>query len=119
MSITNIVVNDPDVLSQLAGAEGVIVFRGPNGQCVRMAESVPLGKLPAGIVSPVSDEEFEEDTKRGSVLGSVVIGMERALRRREADLVIKEKLRVEKDATPYGDRPPEKTPEPTQEKPPS
>jgi hypothetical protein len=43
--------------------------------------------------------------------------MERALRRHEADLVIEEKLRVEKDATPSGDRPPEETPEPTQEKP--
>ena len=65
----------------------------------------------------MTDEEFEEDTKRGSVLGSVVIGMERALRRREADLVIEEKLRVEKDATPSGDRPPAETPNPTQEKP--
>jgi hypothetical protein len=62
-------------------------------------------------------EEFEEDPKRSSVPGSVVVGMERALRRREADLVIEEKLRVEKDATPSGDRPPQETPEPTKEKP--
>jgi hypothetical protein len=65
----------------------------------------------------MTDEEFEEDTKRSSLLGSVVIGMERALRRREADLVIEEKLRVEKDATPSGDHPPEEIPEPRQEKP--
>ena len=65
----------------------------------------------------MTDEEFEEDTKRSSVLGSVVIGMERALRRKEADFVIEEKLRVEKDATPSGDHPPEEISEPTQEKP--
>jgi hypothetical protein len=65
----------------------------------------------------MTDVEFEEDTKRSSVLGSVVIGMERALRRREADLVIEEKLRVEKDATPSGDRPRAETPDLTQEKP--
>jgi hypothetical protein len=65
----------------------------------------------------MTDEEFEEDTKRSSVLGSVVIGMERALRRKEADFVIEEKLRVEKDATPSGDRPPKEIPEPREEKP--
>lgn len=63
----------------------------------------------------MTDEEFEEDTKRSSVLGSVVIGMERALRRKEADFVIEEKLRVEKDATPSGDHPPEEIRESTQE----
>jgi hypothetical protein len=65
----------------------------------------------------MTDEEFEEDTKRSLVLGSVVIGMERALRRKEADFVIEEKLRVEKDATPSGDHPPEEIPESTPEKP--
>jgi len=65
----------------------------------------------------MTDEEFEEDTKRSSVLGSVVMGLERTLRRKEADFVIEEKLRVKKDATPSGDRPPEEIPEPTQEKP--
>ena len=60
MSVTTIVVNDPDVQTQLAAAEGVIVFRDPNGDCIRLAESVPTGKLPAGITSPVTDEEFEQ-----------------------------------------------------------
>lgn len=36
----------------------------------------------------MTDEEFEEDTKRSSVLGSVVIGVERTLRRKETDFVI-------------------------------
>lgn len=53
----------------------------------------------------MTDEEFEEDSKRSSVLGSVVIGMERTLRRKETDFVFEEKLRVERDATPSGDRP--------------
>ena len=60
MSVTTIVVNDPNVQTQLAAAEGVIVFRGPNGDCIRLAESVPSDKLPAGITSPVTDEEFEQ-----------------------------------------------------------
>jgi hypothetical protein len=55
----------------------------------------------------MTDQEFEEDTKKGSVLGAAVIGMERALRRREADFVIEQKMKVEKDATPAGDHPPD------------
>lgn len=80
-----------------------------------------IGGLIYVIASPnryskMTDEEFEEDTRRSSVLGSVVIGMERALRRKEADFVIEEKLRVERDATPSGDRPPEEIPESGEEK---
>jgi hypothetical protein len=63
----------------------------------------------------MSDQEFEEHTKKSSVLGAAVMGMERALRRREADFVIEQKLRIETDATPSGDRPPG---EPTKGKPP-
>jgi hypothetical protein len=65
----------------------------------------------------MSDQEFAEDTKKSSLLGAVVIGMERALRRREADFVIEQKLHIEKDATPSGDRPPEETDKQTKEKP--
>ncbi len=65
----------------------------------------------------MTDQEFEEDTKKGSALGATVIGMERALRRREADFVIEQKLRIEKDATPSGDHPPEEGPKVQQEKP--
>jgi hypothetical protein len=75
-----------------------------------------LGGLIYVMASPnryakMTDEEFEEDTK-GSVLGSVVIGMERALRRREADLVIKEKLRVERTRHRMAIVPPRKLPSP-------
>jgi hypothetical protein len=80
-----------------------------------------IGSLVCVMASPnryarMSDQEFEEDTQKSSVLGAVVIGMERALRRREADFAIEQKLRVEKDATTSGDhRPKEK---PRKEKPP-
>ena len=79
-----------------------------------------LGSLVCVMASPnryarMSDQEFEEDTQKSSVLGAAVIGMERALRRREADFVIEQKLRVEKDATTSGDHRPE---EPRKEKPP-
>ncbi len=69
-----------------------------------------IGALIYVLASPnryakMTDQEFEEDTKKGSVLGAAVIGMERALRRREADFVIEQKLRIEKDATDVGDQP--------------
>jgi len=57
--------------------------------------------------SKMTDEEFEEDAKKGSLLGAVVIGLERSLRRREAEYMIEEKLRIDKDATPAAGEPPE------------
>jgi len=43
-----------------------------------------------------TNQEFEEDAKKGSLLGAVVIGLERSLRRREADSMI-ERI-IDKDA---------------------
>jgi hypothetical protein len=57
--------------------------------------------------SKMTEEEFEEDAKRGSTLGMAVLGAERILRRREADYLIEEKLRVNKDAASIGGEPPE------------
>ncbi len=57
---TTVVISDPELLAKLASSDGVIVFRGPDGKCVRMAEPVPQGQLPNGIKSPISDEEFEK-----------------------------------------------------------
>jgi hypothetical protein len=57
--------------------------------------------------SKMTEEEFEEDAKRGSTLGMAVLGAERILRRREADYLIEEKLRVDKDAATAGSEPPE------------
>jgi hypothetical protein len=82
---------------------------------------VPVGILVYLMGRPnrygkMTDEEFEEDTKRGSLLGAVITGTERALRRREADYVIEQKLRIEKDATTSGDKPHPENPEsPTKE----
>jgi len=64
----------------------------------------------------MTDQGFQEDTKKSSVLGAAVMGMERDLRGREADFVLEQKWRIEKVATPGGDNPPEANPEPGQEK---
>ena len=61
---TTVMISDPDLLAKLASSDGLIVFRGPDGRTVRMAEPVPHGQLPAGIKSPISDEEFEAARKR-------------------------------------------------------
>jgi len=65
----------------------------------------------------MTDREFEEDTKQGPGLGAAIIGMERALRRREADFVIEQKQRVEKEATASGDKPHPESGESTGEEP--
>ena len=56
--------------------------------------------------SKITEEEFEKDTKRDSLQGAVVIGLEHSLRRREAEQMIEEKLRIDKDATPASGEPP-------------
>ena len=63
MSVTTIVITDPDLLANLATADGQIVFRAPSGDTVKTAEVVANGTLPPGVKSPISDEEFEEARK--------------------------------------------------------
>ena len=63
MSVTTIVINDPEILAKLAAAEGQIVFRGPSGDTVKTAEVVANGNPPPRVKSPISDEEFEEARK--------------------------------------------------------
>lgn len=63
VNVTTIVITDPELLAKLAAADGQIVFRGPTGDTGRTAEVVFDGKLPPGVKSPVSDEEFEEARK--------------------------------------------------------
>jgi hypothetical protein len=63
MSVTTIVITDPELLAKLAAADGQIVFRGPTGDTVKTVETVPYGTPPLGVKSPVSDEEFEEARK--------------------------------------------------------
>ena len=63
MSVTTIVITDPDLLAKIAAADGQIVFRGPTGDTVKTAEVVPDGKLPPGVKSPFTDEEIEAARK--------------------------------------------------------
>jgi hypothetical protein len=76
------------------------------------------GALIAGLIYVVSrpdryatmtDQEFEEETKKGPGLGEAIVGFERALRRKQVDYVIEQKYRVERDAAGIGGEPPEET----------
>jgi hypothetical protein len=60
MSVVTITITDPEMLAKLAAAEGPILFRGPDGACVRWAEAMPQGQLPAGVRPPISPEAFEK-----------------------------------------------------------
>ena len=55
----------------------------------------------------MSEEEFEEEAKRKSMLGAAITGMESALRMREAGYVMEVKNKIERDATPSPGEPPE------------
>jgi hypothetical protein len=63
VNTTTITITDPELLAQLAAAEGQIVFRGPGGERVKTVETVALGALPPGVKSPFSDEEIEAARK--------------------------------------------------------
>jgi hypothetical protein len=59
MSVTTIVITDPELLAKLAAADGQIVFQGPTGDTVKTVETQPFGVPPSGYVPPISDEELE------------------------------------------------------------
>jgi hypothetical protein len=63
ISVTKIVITDSELLAKLSAANGQIVFEGPTGDLVKTVETVPFGKLPPGVKSPVSNAEFEEARK--------------------------------------------------------
>jgi hypothetical protein len=90
-----------------------------------MAATIILAVIAIGLVgglvyvlgkpsrySEMTDKEFEEETRKGPGLGGAIIGMERALRRREADFVLEQKHRFEKEANIPGGEPPEEQPPP-------
>jgi len=57
----------------------------------------------------MTEEEFEQEVKKKSLLGAAVTGLEGTLRKREATIMMEAKSRVERDATPSpGDPPREK-----------
>jgi len=53
----------------------------------------------------MSKKEFDEDAERKSLLGAAMVGVEKALRPERAQQVLEQKKRVERDATPSGDKP--------------
>ena len=75
MTVTTIVINDPELLAKLAAAEGRIVFQGPAGDTVTSVETVPFGTPPPGYVPPVSDDELErrrQEHRSGKPLSEIV-----------------------------------------------
>ena len=55
----------------------------------------------------MSEEEFEEEAKKKSLVGAALIGFEYTLRKKEATYVMEVKSRIERDATPSPGEPPE------------
>ena len=55
----------------------------------------------------MTEEEFEEEAKKKSLLGAAITGLEGTLRKREATIMREAKGRVESDATPSPGDPPE------------
>lgn len=70
MSVTTITITDPQLLAQLAAADGPIVFRGPTGDTVKTLAPVSLGAPPAGFQPAIGEEELArrrlESTGRGA-----------------------------------------------------
>jgi hypothetical protein len=59
VNTTTITITDPELLAQLAAAEGHIIFRSSGGTTVKTVETVPFGKPPPGFKLTVSNEELE------------------------------------------------------------
>jgi hypothetical protein len=57
--VTNIVINDPELLARLTAASGQIVFQTPDGRHIRTVEPVTVG-TPASFKCPFTDEELDE-----------------------------------------------------------
>jgi hypothetical protein len=55
----------------------------------------------------MSEEEFEEEAKKKSLLGAAITGLESTLRKREATYLMEAKSRIERDATPSPGDPPD------------
>jgi hypothetical protein len=48
----------------------------------------------------MTEEEFEEEARKKSLLGAAIMGLEGTLRKREATVLMEAKGRVEQDRTP-------------------
>jgi hypothetical protein len=58
----------------------------------------------------MTEEEFEAEVKKKSMLGAAIAGLEGTLRKREATILMEAKGRVETDSTPSPGEPPEEQP---------
>lgn len=72
--VTTIVIRDPELLAQLAAADGQIIFQGPAGDPVKKVETVAPGKLPPGFKIPFTDEELARRSleRTGRPIGDVI-----------------------------------------------
>ena len=60
----------------------------------------------------MTEEEFEAEAQKKSLLGAAIMGLEGTLRKREATVMMEAKGRVERDATPSPGDPPEEKAQP-------
>ena len=60
--MTSITITDPALLAQIAAA-GTVEVKDPDGRVVATLLREGYGRLPPGVKSPVSDEEFEAARK--------------------------------------------------------
>jgi hypothetical protein len=63
VNTTTITITDPNLLAQLAAAEGQIVFRGPTGEAVKTVATVANGTRQSMPNGPLTDDQFEEARK--------------------------------------------------------
>jgi hypothetical protein len=76
MSIT---ISDPALLAQLAAIQGEVELMDPSGRTVAKATREWDGKLPPGVKSPLSDEEFarlKESSRSGRRLADILRDLE-------------------------------------------
>jgi hypothetical protein len=79
---------------------GLIVVGGLIGLLVHLMGS-------RGRYEEMTEEEFEEEVKKKSLLGAAILGLEGTLRKRETTIMMEAKSRVERDATPSPGDPPQ------------
>ncbi|MCE9567728.1 MAG: hypothetical protein K8U57_37485 [Planctomycetes bacterium] len=74
MSVTTIVITDPELLAKLAAASGQIIFRGPTGDTVKTAEVVANRDILAAYKCPYTHEQLDELSKNrtGRPIGDVL-----------------------------------------------
>lgn len=57
--MSSITITDPALLAQFAAVAGSVDIKDPDGRVVVTLLQEGYGRLPPGVKSPISDEEFE------------------------------------------------------------